>query len=305
MVSFIVVNYNTKDLLKNLLYSIKKFFRYEEIIVVDNASEDHSVEMISHDFPSVKIIENKENVGFARANNQAMQIAQGDVFVLINSDAEFIDDSLKYTIAFIQQDNKCGLAGCKLLNSDGSVQISVGKFPGILYSFLSNSGVGLLLPSSIRGRVLAGRYFNYNQASEVDWVMGACMILRKKVYLEVGGLNTEYFLFGEDMEWCYRIKNSGYSIMYNPDSKIIHHFNKSNPIDAQKRYTLMYKNYYSFCNKYLGKPRSTIIRMFNIYGVILKYVAYKSGLLTANDPFLSYWISHLKQALKAHVNLKG
>ncbi len=299
MISFIIVNYNTKDLLRNLLNSLEKFFGGEEIIVADNASSDGSADMVSREFSTAKLVANTENIGFARANNQAMRIAKGDVFVLINSDAELIDDSLKHAVSLVRSNKDYGLVGSKLLNSDTSTQVSVGRFPGIAYAFLSNTGLGLLLPSGLRGKILTGRYFDYTKQSEVDWVMGACLILRKDVYLKAGGLNTDYFMFGEDMEWCYRIKKAGYRIIYTPSSQVMHHFNKSGSSGAAKRYELMYKNYYSFCNTYLGKLRSAVIRILNIKGLLLRYAAYKLGLIKTSDPFLSYWFANFKQAIKA------
>ncbi len=299
MISFIIVNYNTKDLLKRLLTSIKKFFSDSEVIVVDNASIDGSQDMVTMDFPSVKLIPNTENKGFAYANNQAMGIAGSDVFILINSDAELIDDSLQQAVSLIRGNKDYGLIGCKLLNSDTSTQVSVGRFPDIFYAFLSNTGLGLLLPSGLRGKILAGRYHDYLKQSEVDWVMGACMILRKDVYSKIGGLNTDYFMFSEDMEWCYRIQQAGYKIVYTPLSRVIHHFNKSGASGAARRYELMYKNYYTFCNTYLGKTRSTVIRILNIIGLLLRYTAYKAGLIKTDDPFLSYWFSNFRQAFKA------
>ena len=299
MLSFIIVNYNTKNLLKRLLLSIKKYFKDVEIIVIDNASGDGSQAMVKSDFPSVNLIPNTENKGFAYANNQAMAIAQGDVFVLINSDAELIDNSIVSAAETVQAHQDYGLVGCRLLNSDGSVQISVGRFPGIAYAFLSNTGLGVLLPSLRRGTALAGSYFDYTHLSQVDWVMGACMILRKDVYLRVGGLNTDYFMFGEDMEWCYRIKQAGYKIVYLPDTSITHHFNKSRSSLAAERFLLMYKNYYAFCNKYLGRKRTFIIRLFNILGLTLRYAAFKSHLIRSNDVFLMYWFSNFGKALRA------
>ncbi len=301
MTSFIVVNYNTKELLKNLLDSLQKFFAGEEVIVVDNASRDGSAEMVSRDFPAVKLVANTENIGFARANNQAMDIALGDVFVLINSDAELMDDSLRHAIDTVRGDRTCGLAGCKLMNSDGSTQVSVGRFPGIMYALLSNTGLGILLPSRKRGTTLAGRYFDYTHQSEVDWVMGACMVVKREIYRYVGGLNTDYFMFGEDMEWCYRIRQAGYRVLYVPESSVMHHFNKSGSSGVTKRYELMYKNYYAFCNTNLGRTRSVILRFLNVLGLTLRYAAYKTGLITTTDPFLAYWFSNFKQALKAQI----
>ncbi len=230
-----------------------------------------------------------------------MDIAHGDVFILINSDAELVDHSLQHAIDIVRNYRDCGLAGCKLLNSDGSTQVSVGRFPGILYALLSNTGLGVLLPAHIRGKILAGRYFDYEKQSDIDWVMGACMILRRDVYLKVGGLNTDYFMFGEDMEWCYRMRQAGYRVLYVPASKVMHHFNKSGTSGAAKRYELMYKNYYSFCSRYLGGFRSIIIRILNIQGLVLRYAAYRAGFIKTSDPFLSYWFANFKQALKAQL----
>ncbi len=299
MLSFIIVNYNTKELLRRLLKSIEAFYKDEEVIVVDNASQDNSQDMVTQEFLSVKLIPNNENKGFAYANNQAMEIARGNVFVLINSDAELLNNSLIHAAEMVLTNKDYGLVGCKLLNSDRSTQISVSRFPGIGYALLSATGLGLLLPGNPRSMVLAGRYFDYEKQSAVDWVMGACMILRKDVYKIIGGLNTGYFMFGEDMEWCFRIRKSGYKIMYTPDASIVHHFNKSRSSLTAERYMLMYKNYYAFCNKYLGSRRTMVIRLLNIIGLTLRYAAYKAGLIKTNDTFLTYWFSNFREALRA------
>ncbi len=299
MISFIIVNYNTTDMLKGLLSSIKQYFADAEVIVVDNASRDGSSGMVKKDFPDTRIIINNDNVGFGRANNQAMEIANGDVFVLINSDAELFDDSLKKAVELVNSNKNYGLAGCRLVNTDGSTQASVSRFPNIGYAFLSATGIGLLLPQAMKSRVLAGRYFDYGQQSNVDWVMGACMIIRKEIYEKTRGFDNTYFMFGEDMEWCYRIKQAGYEIIYTPKASVKHHFNKSKSTFISERYILMYKNYYFFCNQYLGKTQSMIIRLLNIAGLSLRYAAHKLGFIRTDDQFLSYWFSNFKEAIIA------
>lgn len=212
--SVIIVNFNTKELLKNCLSSVFSQVGLKfEVWVVDNGSEDGSVQMVEAEFPKVRLIRNKENLGFAKANNLALRKAEGNFLFLLNSDTILEDFALAKNLDFLKRNSQVGALGIKILNSDGSPQPSVGKFYSLINVFLmlfggGKLGLGRSSPSKI---------------SEVDWVSGAAIILRKEVLEKVGFLDENFFMYMEEVEWCYRIKKAGFKIVFYPEVKIVHY----------------------------------------------------------------------------------
>lgn len=197
--SVIIVNYNVKEFLQNLLHSIEKASANlsKEIIVVDNASDDGSVEVIREKFPYVNLIENKINVGFGKANNQGLAIAKGKYILFINPDCIVSEDTLDKMISFFGGHSDCALAGCKILNSDGTLQLACRRsFPGPWTSFTKVTGLSNLFPKS---RIFARynlTYLDENKTYEVDAVSGSFMMMRKTVYDNVGGFDEQFFMYG-------------------------------------------------------------------------------------------------------------
>ena len=184
-VSIIIVNYNVKEFLQNLLHSIDKSISRisKEIIVVDNSSDDGSAELIRAKFPKVNLIENKSNVGFGRANNQALEIAQGKFLLLINPDAIVSEDTIQKMISFFNANIDAGLAGCKILNPDGSIQLACRRsFPGPWTSFCKVSGLSNLFPNSKMFARYNLTYLNENDTYEVDAISGSFMMMPAEVY---------------------------------------------------------------------------------------------------------------------------
>ena len=223
--SVIIVNYNVRQFLENALTSIKRAMEglKGEVFVVDNASDDGSIEMIRSKFPDVHLIENKINLGFARANNAALKHAQGRSILLINPDTIVQENTFREMVRFFDENPDVGLAGCKILNPDGSFQLPCRRsFPTPWVAFTKIFGLSALFPKS----KLFGRYnltyLNPDETYEVEAVSGSFMMVRREAYLKVGGLDEAFFMYGEDLDWCYRFSRAGYKVFYVHSTAIIH-----------------------------------------------------------------------------------
>lgn len=219
--SIIIVNWNTRQITADCLRSIQETagsLQYE-VILVDNASTDGSQAMIREQFSWVKLIENQDNPGFAGANNQGMAVAQGRYLLLLNSDTLVKPGALQSAIEFMDAHPEAGLCGVRLLNPDGSFQTSYAPFPNLITEFLIATTLGrrLINPYYPTPRPRPGE-----TAHEVDWVVGAFMLLRREVFERVGGMDTSYWMYSEETDWCYRIKKAGFPIFYLPEVAIIH-----------------------------------------------------------------------------------
>jgi len=226
--SIIVVNFNTKDLLRDCLITVFKslatsFPGEYELIVVDNGSNDNSPQMIKKEFPQVNLIENKENVGFGRANNQAIKRAKGDYILLLNSDTIVSPNSIVMVVRWLRSHPEVGVVGCRLLNKDSTIQPSAGFFPNILRLFLWATFIDDLPGawSIIKPYHVTQRAF-YQKEREVDWVTGAFFMLRKEILERVGLFDEKMFMYVEEMELCYRIKKRGFKIYFTPVASAIH-----------------------------------------------------------------------------------
>lgn len=223
--SIIIVNFNVKAFLQNCLLSVRKALEKipSEIIVVDNASDDGSVEIIKKNFLDVKIIELSENLGFSKANNIGLKIAKGEYICLLNPDTIVEEDTLNTMIRFMESHPEAGMAGCKILNPDGTFQLACRRsFPTPWVAFTKIFGLSALFPKSKLFARYNLTYLDENQTYEVDAISGSFMFLRKDVYEKVGGLDESFFMYGEDLDWCFRIKKAGFKIYYVHSTKIIH-----------------------------------------------------------------------------------
>lgn len=241
-VSVIIVNFNTKKLTEQAISSVYKFTKgiIFEIIVVDNASTDGSQQLITKKFPQVRLISNKKNVGFGAANNQGMETANGKYLFLLNSDAYFMENSLKKLFDLsegpslktanqpetepksFKRDGPLFVLAPLLLNEDRSVQQSAGYLPNLLQvfswmSFLDDLPFGYLLsPYHVDNDGF------YKKESEVGWTTGAAMFIPKKVFTKTGGFDENIFMYGEEVEWCWRIKKAGFKVIFSPVTKLVH-----------------------------------------------------------------------------------
>ncbi|MGD8307611.1 MAG: glycosyltransferase, partial [Ignavibacteria bacterium] len=228
---------------------------FKEIFIVDNASDDGSVELIKEKFPDIKLIVNSVNVGFGRANNQAMKLASGKYIMLINPDTIVSENTIDKMKGFFEKNPETGLAGCKILNPDGSLQLACRRsFPGPWTSFCKVTGLSSLFPNS---KIFASynlTYLDENESYEVDALSGSFMMMKKEVYEKVGGFDEDFFMYGEDLDLSYRIKKAGYKVYYVHETQIIHYKGEStnrSSIDETKEF---YRAMHLFVKKHLSGP---------------------------------------------------
>ncbi|MGQ9643250.1 MAG: glycosyltransferase [Ignavibacterium sp.] len=253
--SIIIVNYNVKEFLKNLLHSIHKATQNLsiEIIVVDNASDDGSIEMIKEKFPDVILITNEKNLGFGKANNIGLKKARGKYILLINPDTLVAEDTFIKLIEFFEAHPEAGMAGCKILNPDGTLQLACRRsFPGPWTSFTKVTGLSNLFPKSKLFARYNLTYLDENQTYEVDAISGSFMMLRKEVYEKVGGFDEQFFMYGEDLDLCYRIQKAGYKIFYVHTTQIIHYKGESTKRSSLDETRVFYNAMHLFVKKHFA-----------------------------------------------------
>ncbi|MGA8263305.1 MAG: glycosyltransferase [Ignavibacteriaceae bacterium] len=253
--SIIIVNYNVKEFLQNLLHSIDKAAQNitHEIIIVDNASDDGSIEFLQQKFPKVKLIINKENLGFGKANNIGMKVASGRYFLLLNPDTLLSENLLQEMTTFLDKTIEAGMAGCKILNPDGTLQLACRRsFPGPWTSFCKVTGLSNLFPKSKIFAHYNLTYLDENQTYEVDAISGSFMMMRKEVYEKTGGFDEDFFMYGEDLDLCYRIQKEGYKVFYVHSAQIIHYKGESTKRSSIDDTKLFYDAMHLFVKKHFS-----------------------------------------------------
>ncbi len=222
--SIVIVNYNVKAFLQQALESILKATKSieTEIFVVDNHSVDGSIEMLHSQFPQIQLISNQKNLGFAKANNQAIKQAKGEYVWLLNPDTLVQEDTPQKLIEVMEADKAIGLLGCKILNDDGSLQLACRRsFPTPWVAFTKLTGLANIFPKS----KWFGRYnlthLDPDEAYEVEAISGSCMFIRREALDDVGTLDETYFMYGEDLDWCFRFGQAGWKVYYTPVTSII------------------------------------------------------------------------------------
>jgi hypothetical protein len=222
--TIIIVNWNTRQLLQDCLEAIyaKSCMDAIEIVVVDNASTDDSVSMVRSRFSQVRVIQNVENRGFAAANNQAIDVANGRNLLLLNSDTVVLDAVINETIRFLDERPEVGAMGCLVLNTDGTVQHTCTRQPSLLNLFLATSGLSRLSVLPCFDRYLMTRW-DRSDEREVEVVSGCYFATRASTLARVGPLDEAFFFFGEETDWCRRFRQDGWSLRFAPVGTIIHH----------------------------------------------------------------------------------
>lgn len=222
--SILIVNWNSKDYLRKCLASVRGVCNElaPQVIVVDNASFDGAEAMLAREFPEAEFIQSNTNLGFARANNLAFSRARGDYVLLLNPDTELIAGSVGALIACLESDATVGLAAPRLLNSDGSIQTScVRSLPTPLNRALESDLLDRFLRRARRQS--RAKAFDAEEPIEVEAVSGACMLLRRSTFRQVGGFTEDFFMYGEDMDLCAKIRKVGLKVVHVPSARVIHH----------------------------------------------------------------------------------
>lgn len=221
LVSVVLVSYNTAKMTIDALDSLfESKVNFElEVIIIDNASSDNSVALIKTHYPHLTLIKNKKNVGFGRANNQALDVMKGDYLLLLNTDAFVQADTLQKTVDYIESHPDCGLLGVRLLGSDGVLQPSCRYFPTQFNLFADRMGLHRLFPSI---QLVDDPNTDHSITQECDWVPGCYYLLRKKTIDEVGLFDPLYFLYSEEVDHCFSIKKAGWQVVYFADTDVVH-----------------------------------------------------------------------------------
>lgn len=226
--SVIIVSWNVKDDLRRCLRSLEHSRkRSEEIIVVDNHSQDGTPEMVRREFPRVKLIQNTMNEGFARAANQGVKEARGDIFYFLNPDAVVQEDTLEQLVNRFSKLPDAGIIGTSIVNQDGSIQHSVRAFPTFLSQILVLLKIHNFFP---RLRVLELYYiwgFDYTREQCVDQVMGASCAVRREVFAQLHGFDEKFWIWFEEVDFCKRAAASGWKVVFAPAAKVVHGKGKS------------------------------------------------------------------------------
>ena len=224
MISIIVVNYNRFDLTFRCISSIYEYSNVEtfEIIVVDNNSLYGNSSEIEEKFPEVKWIKNDKNMGFAYANNQGIKIAKGDFILLLNNDTLFIEDTLSAVTKYYKSLSQPSLIGCKLLNADGSLQVSIADFDNITNLFGENFFLNKIFPKCKKLNRFIENNVNLNNPKSVDIIKGAFIFGEKKYFDLLDGFDSRFYFYSEESDLCKRFKDLYGEIIYFPNTKIIH-----------------------------------------------------------------------------------
>lgn len=267
--SIVVVSWNVKDLLRRSLASVITSLGCgtgrqlsSQLVVVDNASSDDSVEMLGEEFPQIHLVANSENVGFTRGNNQGIAVSEGRYVLLLNPDTEVVGDALGEMVAYMDAHQRVGALGPQLLYPDGRVQSSRRRFPDLRTAYVEST---CIQPWFADSRILR-RYYVLDASDHeilaVDWLVGACLLLRREALEEVGTLDERFFMYSEELDWCYRAKKAGWEVVYLPTARVVHHVGKSSEQVLPVRHAQFQRSKVLFFKKHHGDWTGETLRLF-------------------------------------------
>ena len=271
--SISIVNHNNKEYLKNCLDSIYNHAPETnfEVIVVDNGSSDGSVDVVKHTFPSVNLIENSDNPGFVKANNQGIRASQGRYVLSLNNDTIIEDGTLSGLVRFMEEHPDIGACGPKVLNRDGSFQYQCRRsFPTISSSLFYFLRLHRLFPRKKRFGQYLMTHRDNDETGEVDSVSGCCIMVRREVIEQVGILDENFIMYGDDLDWCYRMKQASWKVFYVPDYQIVHFGGQSSRKLSRKCIVLFYRAMTIFYRKHYALKHSFIINYLVYAGIYSK-----------------------------------
>jgi len=267
--SIIIINWNTRDMLRDCLTSVLAHAPScdHEVIVVDNASSDGSQAMVETEFPQVRLIENDINLGFAAANNRAIKMSDGEFFLLLNSDTLVHGDVLQQSFEYIQENTAVGAMGCRVLNRDGSLQHSTSLFPS-----LTNLAIQTLALDRIDGVPYFQRYrmldSAHDRACRVETISGCFMMVRRACANYVGLLDDDFFFFGEETDWCKRMRRRGWQVHFAPVGEITHFGGGSSGSLNHRRDLMLSQATVRLHKKHYGSARAALV-----YGLLFSFNA--------------------------------
>jgi len=268
--SIIIVNWNTQDILLQCLESVEADLAVSElateVIVVDNASTDNSVKLVKEKFPWVDLIENSENVGFAAANNQAIEQSSGRYVLLLNSDTEVKPRALQILYNYLDAHPQAGAAGSQLLNPDGTLQTSCYPFPTL------SRELWRLLHLDVLWSYGVYHMANWDTESprEVEVIQGASLLLRRAALDQVGLLDDRYFMYTEEVDLCYRLHQGGWQLYWVPKSKVVHYGGQSTKQVPTKMFLCLYQSKLIFLRKHYGWLAAQFYKLILLFATLAR-----------------------------------
>ena len=282
-VSVVVINWNTRDLLHQALATLQPAIAgmLVETIVVDNGSTDGSVEMVRRDWPEVVLVPLPRNVGFAAGNNEGIRLAQGRKIMLLNSDVIVLESTVLGLSKCLDRRPEVGCAGARHLNVDRTLQRSMDRFPTLVSDLLSYSEAYRLPWVERYLRRHYPWWGDHGVEREVGWVNGACLMVRREVVETIGMLDESFFIYGEELDWCYRIWQGGWKVVFTPEAEVIHLGGQAMDAASARRIVLLYLGQLKFYDKHYSALRLTVLKV-GIAGLALVRLALLSVLYVAS-----------------------
>lgn len=296
MLSVIIVNWNTRALLQACLDSLAPSIQHDctEVLVVDNASSDNSVQMVKQHFPWVRLLVNQENVGFGAANNIAYRQARGEVVLFLNQDTLVPAGTLAALLEILADHPQVGALGPRVLNPDGTPQASIHPRPTLLREAWRLLHLDRLYPVS---QYPAG-WLTGNRERLVDVLMGCCMLVRRQILEQVGLFDEQFFMYSEEVDLCERIRRAGWGILYTPRACITHFGGQSTSQAADAMFLELYRNKVKFFRKHYGAGSATWYkRLLWLVSLPRAALAWLAPLLPASGAERSRTISHQYRCL--------
>ena len=270
--SIIIVSWNVCEFLENCLRSVlvqQEGAQSElqlQIIVVDSASTDGSLKMVAkkfsaEQFPQVELIACSDNVGFPRGNNLGLERANGRYILFLNPDTVVHENTLAKMVSYLEQNEQVGAIGPQLLNKDGTVQSSRRRFPTVWTAFFESTWLQPYAPQAILDDYYVQDVAD-GETAVVDWVMGACLMTRQEVVAKVGGLDEAYFMYSEELDYCRRIQQAGWQVVYYPEARVTHLHGKSSEQAVTHRHINFNQAKLRYFRKYHGRLTAGVLRLF-------------------------------------------
>jgi len=265
-IAVIIVNWNAREDLRVCLASLYAEPRPRlsyDVWVVDNASGDGSAAMVASEFPLVHLMTNAENLGFSKANNQAIAKTDSRYVFLLNSDAAIHPGALDTLAAYGDSHPSAAILGPKVLNPDGTLQYSCRRFPSLGAGFFRNTYLGRLFPNNSFARDYLMTNFDHASDTAVDWVSGCAMLIRRETIHQIGALDERFYMYCEDVDICQRVWNSGQEVVYVPEAVVTHAIGRSSDKNADKMIVEFHRSWYEYDLKH--HPKSSELRRAAVY----------------------------------------
>jgi len=283
--SIIIVSWNAKDYLVKCLDSIinqKTKYRHE-IVVVDNASIDGSLEVLRFKYPGVKVIQNSDNLGFAKANNIGIAKSSGKYVCFINSDVEVLENCIENMYIFMEENKDVGISGPKILGKDRIVQRSCMGFPTLWNLFSRSMALDLIFPKTRLFGSHMMTYWTHDSIREVDVINGCFWMVRREAIIQIGPLDETFFIYGEDIDWCRRFHESGWRVIFYPLAEAIHYGGGSSKNAPLRFYIEMQKANFLYWKKYHNRISQKSYLILRIFHESIRAIGHAASVITRSN----------------------